>query len=130
MDLRTKIRELQFRDKIQVIGSVNHQSAPKKEEGGKIEKSAFDEFEPAENDIEKSDMSATGAVASMTAPEGNKVEKAWTEESKKEKITKVMKEFSEGKLKSGSGETVTDKDQALAIAYSYFEKSEDATNAE
>jgi hypothetical protein len=129
MDLRTKIREQQLRDKIQVIGAVRHQS-PIREEEGKIEKSAFDEFEPAENDIEKSDMSATGAVASMTAPEGNKIQKAWTEDEKKEKIAKVMKEFSEGKLKSGSGEVVTDKDQALAIAYSYFEKSEDATNAE
>jgi len=30
----------------------------------------------------------------------------------------VMKEFSEGKLKSSSGQKVTKKDQALAIAYS------------
>jgi hypothetical protein len=35
------------------------------------------------------------------------------------KFDKVMKEFSEGKLKSGStGKVVTDRDQALAIAYS------------
>lgn len=35
-----------------------------------------------------------------------------------DKFHKVMKEFGEGKLKSSSGDVVTDKDQALAIAYS------------
>jgi len=34
------------------------------------------------------------------------------------KIAKVMKEFESGTLKSSSGETVTSKDQALAIAHS------------
>ena len=36
----------------------------------------------------------------------------------KGKIPIVMKEFSEGKLKSGSGSKVTNKKQALAIGYS------------
>lgn len=35
-----------------------------------------------------------------------------------EKFKKVMQEFSEGKLKSSSGDLVTDRKQALAIAYS------------
>ncbi len=39
---------------------------------------------------------------------------------KKDKIEKVMKEYSEGKLHSGSkkGQLVKSKDQALAIGYS------------
>jgi hypothetical protein len=32
------------------------------------------------------------------------------------KIAKVMREFKKGKLKSGSGDIVEDRDQALAIA--------------
>ena len=32
------------------------------------------------------------------------------------KVHKVMKEFKEGTLKSGSGQKVTSRDQALAIA--------------
>ena len=41
-------------------------------------------------------------------------------EKKKEKVKKVMKEFSEGKLHSGSktGPVVTNKKQALAIGIS------------
>jgi len=35
-----------------------------------------------------------------------------------EKIGHVMHEFKEGKLKSSSGEKVTDKDQAIAIGIS------------
>ena len=38
---------------------------------------------------------------------------------KKAKVSKVMKEFKQGKLKSGgSGKTVKKKDQAIAIALS------------
>jgi len=41
------------------------------------------------------------------------------EEPKKEaKVAKVMKEFKDGTLKSSSGELVTDRDQAIAIAMS------------
>lgn len=39
-----------------------------------------------------------------------------------EKIGKVMKEFKEGKLKSGSGEKVTDRKQAIAIGISEAEE--------
>lgn len=41
------------------------------------------------------------------------------------KIKKVMDEFKAGKLKSSSGKIVTDRNQALAIAYSYFEKADE-----
>ncbi|WPH64032.1 coil containing protein [Vibrio phage vB_VpP_1] len=34
------------------------------------------------------------------------------------KVAKVMREFESGKLRSSSGETVTSRQQALAIAYS------------
>jgi hypothetical protein len=36
----------------------------------------------------------------------------------KKKVAKVMREYKAGKLKSGSGQKVTDKDQAVAIAMS------------
>lgn len=36
----------------------------------------------------------------------------------KKKVAKVMREYKAGKLKSSSGEKVTDKDQAVAIAMS------------
>ncbi len=36
----------------------------------------------------------------------------------KAKVKKVLKEFSEGKLKSSSGAPVVKRDQALAIGYS------------
>ena len=39
------------------------------------------------------------------------------------KVKKVMKEYKSGKLKSGSGKTVTDKKQAVAIAMSEAGKS-------
>ena len=39
-------------------------------------------------------------------------------EPKEKKVAKVMGEFKSGKLKSSSGEVVTDKDQAIAIALS------------
>ena len=45
------------------------------------------------------------------------------ESMQKSKIEKVMKEFAEGKLRSSSGDIITDRDQALAIAYSYLEKA-------
>jgi len=39
------------------------------------------------------------------------------------KIARVMREFSDGKLKDSHGKTVTDRDQALAIAYSEARKN-------
>ncbi|TXF75105.1 DUF6496 domain-containing protein [Chryseobacterium sp.] len=39
-----------------------------------------------------------------------------------EKIGKVMKEFKDGKLKSGSGEKVTNRKQAIAIGISEAEE--------
>ena len=44
--------------------------------------------------------------------------------SEDEKFAYVMREFKEGKLKSSSGETVTDPEQAKAIAYSESKKAE------
>lgn len=44
--------------------------------------------------------------------------------SEDEKFAYVMREFEEGKLKSSSGETVTDPAQAKAIAYSESKKAE------
>jgi len=44
---------------------------------------------------------------------------------KEDKIAYVMKEFEDGNLKTPDGNVVTDKDQALAIAYSEAEKKED-----
>lgn len=41
-----------------------------------------------------------------------------------DKFAYVMREFDEGKLKSSSGETVTDPEQAKAIAYSESKKAE------
>lgn len=38
-----------------------------------------------------------------------------------EKISEVMREFKKGKLKSSSGEVVTDRDQAIAIGISEAE---------
>lgn len=38
------------------------------------------------------------------------------------KISRVMREFEAGHLKSGSGKKVTDRKQALAIAYSKARK--------
>lgn len=40
-------------------------------------------------------------------------------DASQEKIEKVMREFEEGKLRSSTGEVVTSKRQALAIAMSY-----------
>lgn len=41
---------------------------------------------------------------------------------KQKKVRKVMKEFKEGTLKSGSGDKVTKRSQALAIALSQAAK--------
>lgn len=41
---------------------------------------------------------------------------------KRRKVRKVMREFKQGDLRSGSGGKVTDKDQALAIALSEARK--------
>ena len=46
------------------------------------------------------------------------LQKAEQTEDQKAKIAKVMREFKEGKLKSSSGEVITDKKQAIAIALS------------
>ena len=46
------------------------------------------------------------------------IQKAEQTDTQKAKVAKVMKEFKEGKLKSSSGEIVTDKKQAVAIALS------------
>ena len=40
----------------------------------------------------------------------------------RKKFRKVMREFKERKLKSGSGNLVTDKDQAIAIAIAESKK--------
>lgn len=45
--------------------------------------------------------------------------------AQQKKVKKVMKEFKDGKLKSSSGEKVTDKDQAVAIALSEAGLSKD-----
>ncbi len=44
-----------------------------------------------------------------------------TEKQKRAKIAKVMGEFKRGELRSSSGKPVTNRKQALAIAFSYFE---------
>lgn len=46
--------------------------------------------------------------------------------AKDKKIEFVMKEFADGKLKSSDGKIVTDRDQALAIAYSEAEDMQKA----
>lgn len=46
------------------------------------------------------------------------VQKAPSSPAANKKISTVMGEFGRGKLKSGSGATVTDRDQAVAIALS------------
>lgn len=50
-----------------------------------------------------------------------KGEKESKKPAKRAKFEKVMREFKEGKLKSSSGEKVTDREQAIAIAYSESE---------
>jgi len=42
------------------------------------------------------------------------------------KVAKVMREYKAGKLKSSSGQKVTDKDQAIAIAMSKSAQSKKA----
>jgi hypothetical protein len=62
-------------------------------------------------------QSATNLIMISRAQTGKEVRKA--PGSKKAKVAKVMKEFKQGKLKSGgSGKTVKKKDQAIAIALS------------
>ncbi|MDP9054232.1 MAG: DUF6496 domain-containing protein [Acidobacteriota bacterium] len=51
------------------------------------------------------------------------VKKASSSSKAKSKIHKVMKEHKEGKLKSGSGKTVTSRKQAVAIALSEARES-------
>lgn len=61
---------------------------------------------------------------SLESFRGSNIEKAFQQDniqkaqskSQKDKVSKVMKEFKEGKLKSSSGNKVTTKEQALAIA--------------
>lgn len=50
-------------------------------------------------------------------------------DEKSDKFGYVMREFKEGKLKSGSGETVTNPEQAKAIAYSESEKVDNLKRA-
>lgn len=40
----------------------------------------------------------------------------------REEIHKTMEEYKQGKLKSGSGDKVTDRDQAIAIGISQAQK--------
>lgn len=54
----------------------------------------------------------------MSIDEIRDIVKAEKQNTKVRKIALVMKQFKDGKLKSSSGETVTDKRQALAIAMS------------
>lgn len=41
---------------------------------------------------------------------------------KQDKVSKVMKEYKAGTLKSGSGKPVTQRDQAIAIGLNYGKK--------
>jgi hypothetical protein len=50
------------------------------------------------------------------------MEKKYSDKSQK-KIGKVMEEYKEGTLKSGSGKKVTDRKQAIAIGISEARKS-------
>lgn len=64
------------------------------------------------NDLKKSLLA--GVIDSQMYLEIiDRIEKA---KNPKNKVSKVMKEFKEGSLKSGSGDKVKDKDQAIAIA--------------
>ena len=49
---------------------------------------------------------------------GDTIQKAKPSKAQSAKIKKVMEEFANGKLTSSDGKKVTDKKQALAIAYS------------
>ena len=83
-----------------------------------------------ENPTYYTDLMEAGLVdesIDMNAEPDTLMRKAqWSDKAKQDKIEKVMSEFKAGKLKSGSGEIVKDKDQAMAIAYSYFEKGEES----
>lgn len=57
-------------------------------------------------------------MAMSRANMNKEVQKAPSSPKAKNKIEKVMKEYKSGKLKSGSGKKVTDRDQAMAIAMS------------
>lgn len=48
-----------------------------------------------------------------------------SDEERNAKVEKVMREFKEGRLRSSSGELVTDRDQAIAIAMSESGQSKD-----
>ena len=83
---------------------------------------------------EESDSGYWGKLE--TALKQGKIEKSFYDElllksKAKDKFSFVMKEFSEGKLKSSSGEKVVDRDQAIAIAYSEsgLDKSDDLEKA-
>jgi hypothetical protein len=79
----------------------------------KVLNKSFDEYysllkgEEIVNDIEKSEGDADESLM-----------KAAETPEQKAKMEKVMKEFKEGKLKSSSGELVTERSQAIAIAMS------------
>ena len=63
---------------------------------------SFEEWENWRNKVKK------GTDSSITK----------SEDSKERKVALVMREFKDGKLKSSSGDSVTDRDQAIAIALS------------
>lgn len=51
------------------------------------------------------------------------------ERPKDKKVAKVMSEFKKGELQSSSGEKVTDRDQAVAIALSEARKDAQTTDS-
>ena len=105
----------------------------KKEESSEKEKSSkekeYAEWWNGLSDSDKKDAILAVAEKDPKVKEllGEKLYKnivgdAKLDDSEKEKVGVVMKEFKEGKLKSGSGEKVTDPKQAMAIALSESEK--------
>lgn len=58
----------------------------------------------------------------MAAKKSTKADNKYSDKAQ-EKIGEVMKEFKEGKLKSSSGDKVTDRDQAIAIGISEAEQA-------
>jgi hypothetical protein len=57
-------------------------------------------------------------IITKVLQEDSKKSEDLTENKKQNKFDKVMAEFEKGELKSSNGKKVTDKKQALAIAYS------------
>lgn len=59
----------------------------------------------------------------MVSKTGKKKKKRQTKTTSNKKVHKVMKEFKEGELHSGSGDKVKNPKQAIAIALSEARKS-------